>query len=195
MLSLEIPRSTSLGLYENLLHTSRTLPRTWPPSSTPKSVASEKKRRGWTHEREEKYPTRPPEASRSWGVGGWTETENKQSSVWADGGDRKAVDWEVGTLSSNPSLSSGEQSLCFLGILIKGLYVLVRGWFLVWEQVSSGQICIFLARPTRVKMRRELRFTRAGNISLRHSGVWDRDCKLNTLKPNSLNWPHTERLP
>lgn len=44
MLSLEIPRLTSLGLYENLLHTSRTLPRTWPPSSTPKSVASEKKR-------------------------------------------------------------------------------------------------------------------------------------------------------
>lgn len=101
--------------------------------------------------------------------------------MWADVGDRKAVDWEVGTLSSNPRLISGEQLLCFLGILIKGLCVLVRGCFLVPEQVSSGQICISPARPTRVKMRRESRFTRAGNISLSHSGVWDRDSKLNNL--------------
>lgn len=75
---------------------------------------------------------------------GQRERDNKKRPVWADVRDRQEKDREVGHGVSHRSLGSGERSLCPSGpgVLTRGLYVLVKGYFPAWGQISSGQISI-----------------------------------------------------
>ena len=120
-------------------------------------------------------------------MGGWVGTErerdNKKRPGWADVGDRQVTDRELGHGASNRSLGSGERSLCpsGSGVLTRGLYVLVKGYFPAWGQISSGQISISPCLTSRSESEEGIVVPQMQGLFPSFKIVWERVSKLNYL--------------